>query len=165
MPNSFQFEPERRESEDRRQRHWYALWLGSSARRRRLPRRGGERSPATVDWHQSRWLAVAMLIVLLSVSDALLTLMLMNQGAYEANPLMAPLVSGSGHSFAAWKLGLTVFGVITLVLFARLRLVGNLKVGSLLYLVLAVYLTLVAYECWLLSQDRSESFLIVHSFL
>jgi Domain of unknown function (DUF5658) len=156
MPTQMQPEPDRRDGEDRRQRHWYALWLGNSARRRRAPRRGDERSPAAVDWHHSQWLAVAMLILLLSAIDAVLTLALVDRGATEANPLMAPLVGGSGHGFALWKLGLTIFGVVTLVVYARLHLIGRLRVGSLLYLVLALYVALIAYECHLLLQDGTR---------
>ncbi len=51
------------------------------------------------------------LILLLSIADALFTLTLLQHGASEANPLMAPLVTGSGHGFAFWKVGLTTTGV------------------------------------------------------
>jgi Domain of unknown function (DUF5658) len=128
------------------------LWLGNRTRRRRNPRRDSEHQIAGVDWHASHWLGVAMLIVVLSGLDAILTLTLMNQGAVEANPFMAPLVSGTGREFALWKLGLTISGVVTLVLLARIRLFGRLRVGALLYAVLALYLCLIAYE-WVLLID------------
>ena len=123
--------------------------MGSFARRRRNPRRGGENHLAAVDWHDARWLAVTLGILLLSCADAFLTLTLMSLGAHEANPLMRPLVMGSGAGFVAWKLGLTGAGVLALVIVARLRAFGGLPVGLLLYVILALYGVLVAYELWL----------------
>ncbi len=103
-----------------------------------------------VDWHKSHWLGVVIVILLLSAADALLTLTLLQHGAYEANPLMAPLVAGSGGWFAMWKVGLTTAGVVVLVLLSRYRLFGRVRVGALLYVVLALYVALISYEWSLL---------------
>jgi hypothetical protein len=62
---------------------------------------------------------------------------------------MDPLVRGSGHGFAFWKIGLTSVGVVILTLLARLRVWGY-TVGSVLYLALAGYAALVVYELFLL---------------
>ena len=102
------------------------------------------------DWYQPQWLATAIIILLLSTVDALLTLRLISLGASEVNPLMEPLVHGSGRGFALWKFGLTALGVILLTLLARMRILGGIAVGSILYLVLCGYLVLVGYELWLL---------------
>lgn len=91
-------------------------------------------------------MVVAVTIVLLSVADAVLTLTLMNHGALEENPVMAPLIRGSPGGFAAVKLGLTAIGVILLMALARVRAFGRLPVGALLYAVLTAYAVLVAYE-------------------
>lgn len=115
-------------------------------------RRAGDRNIASIDWHHPQWLAVAMLILLLCTTDALLTLTLLNLGAQEINPFMKPLVTGSGPAFAIWKMGLTSGGVIMLTILARLRAFGVLPIGALLYVVLALYVILVAYELWLLEQ-------------
>jgi hypothetical protein len=139
-----------RRGTERRLRTLHGLWMGNVLRRRRGGRRDGDAHPAGVDWHDAHWLAVAMLVVLFSFADALLTLSLLKHGAEEANPVMAPLVLGSGHGFALWKLGLTITGVVTLVVLARAKLFGVIPAGVLLYLVLAGYLTLVIYEWRLL---------------
>jgi len=91
-----------------------------------------------------------MLIVLFSCADALLTLALVEHGAYEANPLMRPLVGGSGLTFALVKVGLTGGGVVVLTLLARMRLFGRLSAGLLLYTLLAGYGALLLYESSLL---------------
>src|SRR5256885_6013893 len=87
--------PQERRRTDRRMHVLRALLHGSFRPRRREPRRADERALSAVDWHHPQWLAIAILIVVFSCSDALLTLMLLDDGAYEANPMMAPLVAGS----------------------------------------------------------------------
>ncbi|HPF27817.1 MAG TPA: DUF5658 family protein [Steroidobacteraceae bacterium] len=149
--------PERRlAGADRRQATLRALWVGSFARRRLGPRRDEDRSITSVDWHHPQWLAVSILILLLSCADAVLTLTLIHLGAEEVNPIMRPLVLGSGHAFASWKLMLTAGGVVTLTILARLRVFGRLPVGYVLYAVLAIYVVLIGYELALLERIAAE---------
>ena len=101
------------------------------------------------DWFHPQWLAVGILILLLCSADALLTLTLIARGASELNPFMAPLVAGSGHAFAGWKLGLTAVGVVFLTVMARLQVFGR-TVGAILYVILGMYAALVGYELFLL---------------
>jgi hypothetical protein len=140
---------ERRASHDRRRSVLHALWRGNFARRRHAPRRHTERHAVVTDWFHAQWLAVVIGILLLCVADALLTLTLVSHGAIEINPLMEPLVKGSGHSFGYWKIGLTAVGVLVLTLLARVRYWGK-TVGTILYVVLGAYAVLVAYELFLL---------------
>lgn len=142
---------ERRRAE-RRQRVLRALIMGSFRPQRRIPRRAGERTVGAIDWHHPQWLAAAILIVCFSSADALLTLMLMEQGAYEINPFMKPLVGGSALGFTLVKVGLTAGGVVLLTVIARIRAFGRFHVGLLLYLVLAGYGALVAYEIGMLDR-------------
>ena len=91
-----------------------------------------------------------MLTLLLSTADALLTLILLERGANEANPVMAQFVGGSPLVFAMVKMGLTSGGIIVLILLARVRVFGRVPVSFLLYTVLFGYAVLVGYEFWLL---------------
>jgi hypothetical protein len=150
--------PERRNGRDRRIRTFWGVLFGGISPRRRVPRRRDEPHLAAVDWFHPQWLAVAVLIVLLSVADAFLTLTLLGLGASEINPFMAPLVTGSGHSFAISKMLLTCSGVVTLTLLSRFRAFGRLPVGLILYGVLAIYIVLVSYELWLLETHSIGSF-------
>jgi len=144
-------DPQERRRTDRRRHVLRALLHGSFNPRRHGPRRAEECAVSAVDWHHPQWLAIAVLIVVFSCTDALLTLMLVERGASEANPLMAPLVGGSGVAFALVKIGLTAGGVVLLTQLARMRAFGGLPVGVLLYTVLAIYGALIAYEFGLLN--------------
>jgi hypothetical protein len=141
--------PERRARIERRRSIVRALWHGNFARRRLAPRRSSERHAVVTDWFHPQWLAVGLAILLLSVTDAILTLTLISHGAIEVNPLMRPLVGGSGHAFGYWKVGLTAMGVMLLIVLAMLRIWGR-GVGTILYMVLAAYAVLVSYELFLL---------------
>lgn len=91
-----------------------------------------------------------MLTLLLCSADAVMTLTLISHGAYEANPLMEPLVAGSPLAFTLVKMGLTSGGIVTLILLARVRILRRIPVSLLLYSVLFGYTALVGYEFWLL---------------
>jgi hypothetical protein len=136
-----------RRSSERRSRVLRGLLVGSLRPRRRGPRRADEGGVSAVDWHHPQYLAVAIFIILFSCVDAFLTLMLVGRDvAEEGNPLMAPLVGGSGMAFALVKIGLTAFGVLLLTQLARLRAFGRIPVGVFLYLVLVLYAALIFYE-------------------
>ena len=141
---------ERRLGPDRRTRVARALFYGSFNPRRRGPRRDGEHGLGAIDWFHPWWLAVATVILVLCACDAILTVVLIDRGAYELNPLLAPLVGGSGMLFAGVKIGLTGVGVVLLTLLSRVKAFGRLPVALLLYGVLAGYGMLIAYELRLL---------------
>jgi hypothetical protein len=143
---------DRRSAPDRRKRTLYSLVYGSFNPRRREARRTDARSLRDLDWHEPQWLAVAILIVVLCCVDAGLTLTLIDHGAYEVNPFMAPIVGGSALVFTLVKVGLTGAGVVVLTLAARMRAFGKIPVGFLLYAVLAAYGSLVVYELRLLEE-------------
>ncbi len=105
-----------------------------------------------MDWHHPQWLGVAILILLLSCADAFLTLNLIDRGAYEVNPFMAPLVAGSPLIFTLVKIGLTGGGVVVLTLLARMKAFRRVPIGLLLYSLLAAYAVLVIYEVRLLEE-------------
>lgn len=127
-----------------------ALLYGSFRPRRQGPRRADEHQLGAIDWHHPWWLALAVLILLLSCVDAALTLVLIGHGASEINPLLAPLVHGSAVAFVLVKVGLTGVGLVCLILLARLKVFGRLPAQFLLYAVLLGYVVLIAYELKLL---------------
>jgi Domain of unknown function (DUF5658) len=145
--------PSERRHGERRKHVLRALLHGSLWPRRRAPRRVDDGAVSAVDWHHPQWLAIAILIVTFSGTDGFLTLMLLEQGAYEVNPVMAPLLHGSVVAFALVKIGLTASGVVLLTQLARIRTFGRLPVGAVLYAVLALYAALILYEFQLLNRS------------
>jgi len=142
----------RRDMADRRRRFWWSVVYGSFNPRRRSPRRLDTAEFHLVDWHQSRLLAVVMAIMLLCVSDAFLTLVLLQGGAREANPVMASVVYRDATTFTILKMLMTSASVAVMVLLAGYRFLGVFRVEVLLYLVLLGYLSLVVYELWMMSE-------------
>ena len=136
----------------------FSLANGSFKRRRHGPRRVLDASIAVTDWYEPQWLAAGLVILILCVTDALITLTLLGHGAHEANPLMDTIIYGDGRRFVAFKFGLTAAGVVVLILLARVRAFGRLPVSILLYAVLLGYLCLVGYEYSLLRQLVPEFF-------
>ena len=142
---------ERRGATDRRSRVWWSVCYGSfNPRRRTPPRRLEESRFHSLDWHSAHLLAVAIGILLLCVADAFLTLVLLQGGAAEANPIMALLLGRSVATFAVLKLAMTGAGTVSMVMLARYRFMRLLRVEWALYGVLIGYATLIGYEIWML---------------
>ncbi len=142
---------ERRHYADRRHRLFWSVFYGSfNPRRRAPPRRFGDWGYHSVDWHAAHLLAVAILILLLCVVDAFLTLVLLQRGAVEVNPLMAQLVYRNVAAFTAVKMGMTSLGIVMMVVLARYRFLRLLRVEWVLYAMLTAYAALIGYEIWML---------------
>jgi hypothetical protein len=141
------FGPERRvAANDRRRKFIFSLVYGGLRPRRRTGRRAADHHQPIVDWHGPGLLTSSILVLLLCVADAFLTLLLLNDGAIEANPLMAVMLAGDGRHFAIAKLALTGGGVLTLVAMANFRVFRRIRAGTLVHTILAAYLVLVGYE-------------------
>ena len=91
-------------------------------------------------------------MLLLSITDAFLTVRLISGGAYETNPLLAFVLDEHPRLFAAVKMGLTGVGVTLLVVLARARVFKVVRASAFLYCLSAAYLGLIAYEVWLISR-------------
>jgi len=143
---------DRRGGRERRERSLGAYWHGALRPRRRHGRRATDAIYPIIDWHSPRVFAWVITILLLCVSDGVLTVLLLANGAVEVNPLMATLVPHSLGWFAAVKLSLTAAGVAVLVVCSRMRLFRAIS-GELLLAATAVgYGVLVAYELGLVRQ-------------
>ncbi len=151
---------ERREHDDRRQRVWWSVWHGNfNPRRRTAPRRRGDSGYQSLDWHSSHLLAVAIGILLLCVLDAFLTLLLLQRGAAEVNPIMALLVGRNVAAFAALKMALTSMSIVFMVFLARYRFMRLLPVAWVLYGVLIAYASLIGYEVCMLKAPLEAAIL------
>lgn len=143
--------PDRRLRYDRRQLTLRTFIQGGLTPRRRNGRRDAEGRPL-VDWHEPHLLFLSIMILLLSVTDAFLTLTLLMRGAHEANPLMAYVLDRHPQMFASVKMLLTGMGVTVLVAMARTKVFRVIRVSAIMHACLAAYVMLIVYESWLLNQ-------------
>jgi hypothetical protein len=124
---------------------------GSITPRRRDNRRGNE-FEGLLDWHEPHLMYLAVIILLLSVTDAFLTLNLIGKGAQEANPVMDYLLMRTPTLFATIKMALTGAGIVVLVALARARIFRIIRISRIIHWCLIGYVALIAYEAWLLNQ-------------
>jgi hypothetical protein len=147
---------ERRGRAERRHRVWWSVFYGNFRPRRRTPsRRDGDFHYRPLDWHSAHLLAVAIGILLLCVLDAFLTLVLLERGAAEVNPVMALLVERHVTAFAGLKMSMTSLSIVFMVFLSRYRFMRLLPVAWVLYGVLIAYVSLIAWEIYLLRDPLS----------
>jgi Domain of unknown function (DUF5658) len=135
---------------DRRALTLRTLFASGLSPRRRAGRRADDHD-LPVDFHHPRLIVPAVALLLLSIADAFFTVTLMGDGAQEANPLLAFVLSEHPRMFAAVKMALTGFGAMLLVALARARVFNVVRVSLFLYGLVAVYIALIAYEALLIS--------------
>ena len=99
-----------------------------------------------LDWHHPWLFFLSIGTMLLSCADAFLTLLLLENGMIEANPVMAAVMQHGAGYFAASKMALTGFGILTLVYLAKLRFLDRVRTGLFLTAFFSAYATLVCYE-------------------
>ncbi len=101
-------------------------------------------------YHQSLFGAI-VLILLLSVMDAMLTIVLINHGATEINPIMGFYLELGPYIFLFVKYGLTCSGLMILLLCQNFFLKSiHIHAGALLYLVLVAFIGVVSWQIFLI---------------
>ena len=132
---------DRRSQPDRRQRPttwWTSLRFHG---RRHGARRSGEGHNTYVDRPRRRVTVLVCIITVFSVLDALFTLLYINRGGGEANPVMVFAIQLGPTMFLLIKMGLTGLGVTILALHQNFR--AGLR-G--LYGISCLYLLLLGYH-------------------
>lgn len=137
---------ESRTTDDRRVFHWRTVFYGFARSRRRDGRRTDEAEPMFTDWHHPWLFFLAVFTMLLSCVDAFMTLLLLERGAYEANPVMALILGHGTRAFAAIKLLMTALGILALVFLSRARFMNRFRTGLILTCMFTIYACLVCYE-------------------
>jgi hypothetical protein len=105
-----------------------------------------------VDQYSPKLFAAIVVILFLCVLDALLTLFLLNHGAYETNPIMAHLLNIDPYVFYFTKYAMTIIATVPLFLLRGIVIQKvNLSAHSLLYFFVGLYLVVIAWELYLVS--------------
>ena len=121
------------------------------APRRMRSRRGEDRRYAIMDRFDSGVVTMAIVLVILSIMDAVFTLTLLSRGGSEINPFMNALIQHSVWVFTIFKMLLTGVPAILLVATSNLRLFGGYRTRSVLAALVGLYMGLIVYELLLLS--------------
>ena len=135
---------DRRCGEDRRKNKIPSFRLASLLGRRGIPRRQADRQGFfAIDVYGAKTLAMILVILSLSVMDALLTLYLIGKGAVEVNPVMAYFLDYGPFAFFGAKYLLTSVAVTLILVNSRAFIFGT-KVRAKIFLpVFAVPFALV----------------------
>jgi len=138
-------QPHRRSGERRKARlqaFIYGFYRGQRAGDRRNVMVA---QPSYVDIHDAFTFALVMMIMLFCVVDAYFTLILIEHGASELNPLLAWALEKDALLFYGTKYSLTAFSVVLLIQHKQFMFFGirgfNVLVG-----VLLAYAALITYQ-------------------
>ena len=103
----------------------YTLWgRRNTFRRKEEQKRGGY-----VDFYRSASLFPIVLAVGLSVLDALFTMMILDDGGWEANPVVRSVIQLYGDRFWIWKFAMISFPLILLCMHSKFRWVTPAILG------------------------------------
>ena len=143
---------DRRSRNDRRKQAGFSIrLLMGNGERRTIRRRGDRNRHFFVDQYSPWFFFVILAIVLLSVTDGLLTLFLIDHGAYETNPVMAYCLKIGPFAFITVKYALTSMGVLILLIFRNIVLRKiKVRAHSLFYCVLGVFTAVIVWEFYLI---------------
>lgn len=137
---------DQREAVDRRQFSWRTVVYGFARSRRHTLRRDLDAEVVFLDWHHPWLFFLAVGTMIFSCLDAFMTLQLIEHGMYEANPVMAAIMSQGTTAFAVSKMALTGIGIMMLVFMAKARFMNRIRTGLFLTAFFSFYACLVCYE-------------------
>ena len=130
---------DRRIFEDRRKQPTPAL-SGFTVRgqRRGFRRKGEEERGGYIDRYGPGLFFLIVLIVGFNVLDAWLTMIVLENGGWETNPVVRSVIQLYGHRFWIWKFAIVSVPLILLCLHSKFRLADTCYLGHECYLYSAV---------------------------
>ena len=120
--------------------------------RENVRRREDTKKIVYVDRYSSGLFFTIISILFLCVIDALLTLLLSNQGNYKINPVMAYFLDIGPYTFFISKYLLTIIPTIFLLIYSHMVIrIIKVSTRSVLYLIAVFYLTVVVFQIYMVS--------------
>ena len=105
-----------------------------------------------VDHYSSGLFFIIVSILFLCVIDALLTLSLLNHGAYETNFVMAFFLKFGPYTFFIFKYLLTILPVICFLMYRNIVIrIIKISTRTVLHIMAVFYIAVVAWELYLIS--------------
>jgi Domain of unknown function (DUF5658) len=118
----------------------FTLW----GRRKTFRRREDQERRGYVDRYDFGLLILMTLAVGLNVLDALFTMMILDDGGWEINPVVGSVIQLYGDGFWVWKFGIVSFSLTLLCLHSKFRLVVPIILG-----ITAISGTVILYQIFL----------------
>jgi len=126
-------------------------YLCFNGRRERIRREDDRGKIFFFDRYTPGLFAAITAILMLSVFDALLTLILINSGSSELNPVMAYFLKHGLLEFIAAKYFLTSMGVVILLIFKNIFLTrAKIRTRSLFSAVIFAFSAVIVWELFLI---------------
>lgn len=126
---------------------WY-LFFG---RRKGIRRHEDHRKSYFLDHYSLRIFSIIIGIILLSVTDAMLTLYLIRNGAAEINPIMEHFLKYGPLPFLAAKYLLTTASVVLLLIYKNVHIFGTkIRAKYLFILIFLIFISVVVWELYLI---------------
>ena len=137
---------DRRQLQDRRLSSTKSICLYTMRGRRKKARRMEEAENYYVDRYELRYLFLIISILILCFLDAFLTVILLQLGAVELNPFMLIFIEKDVVLSMVVKYVITAISLTCILIHKNFRIFRNLRVRSLIYFVLTLYVVLVLFE-------------------
>jgi len=150
----YRFNLDRRSGKDRRKLSQHSILKQFLSGHRAGARRHEDRTRIFfVDRYGTTLFLSIVAILFLSLIDALLTLLLIEHGAVEVNPLMAYYLKIGPQVFITVKYLLTSLSVFILAVFSHLIFSRvNIRVHSVLSLIVGAFLSVIAWQIYLITK-------------
>lgn len=144
---------DRRSGQDRRERPLPIRKILFFKGMRASVRRVGDRNRiVALDQYKPSLFAGILIVLILSIVDAMLTLTLVARGARELNPVMQYYLSHGPQVFLFVKYGLTALSLLIIIVLNE-TLISRFRIstGTLLHVFAALFGCVVIWQCYLLS--------------
>jgi hypothetical protein len=147
-----ELDKDRSNATDRRQEEgtpgsWYLLF----GRRKEVRRLDDHRKNSFLDLYSSKVFSIIIVVILLSVTDAMLTLYLIRNGAAEINPMMEHFLKYGPLPFFAAKYLLTTASMVLLLIHKNVHLFGTTIRAKFLFIIFfVVFASVVLWELYLI---------------
>ncbi len=120
-------------------------------RRKEIRRHVDHQESYFLDHFSLRVFSVIIAIILLSVTDAMLTLYLIRHGAAEVNPIMEHFLKYGSLPFLAAKYLLTTASVVLLLIYKNVYIFGTkIRAKYLFILIFLIFISVVLWELYLI---------------
>jgi Na+/pantothenate symporter len=120
----------------------FTYWGRRGTFRRRVDQQKG----GYIDCYSSKLFFFLILIVGLNVLDALFTMMILDFGGWEANPIVNSAIGLFGEKFWVWKYGIVSASLVVLCLHIKFRFVKAVLLG-----ITVIYVGIILHQIALIT--------------